>query len=114
MKGQNQVWLSGYVGGRIITGRTGGGNQAYSFALKSEDSGNNVTRVRVNAYGAIARKCMRELEKGHYCSVLGELMNRAGKYGELTEIRAKKIDVFPSISGENDGGCDDRQEERPG
>lgn len=114
MRGHNQVWLSGYVGGKIVSGRTNGGNQAFSFAVNSEDSGSNATRIRVNAYGSIARKCERELAKGHYCSVLGELMNRSGKFGELTEIRAKKIDVFPSISTENNGGCDVRREDDEG
>lgn len=111
MRGHNQVWLSGYVGGKIVTGKTGGGNEAFSFAINSEDSGSSSTRVRVNAYGPVARKCSK-LTKGVYCSVLGELMNRSGRFGELTEVRAKKIDIFPSISTENDGGCDDRQDER--
>lgn len=111
MKGHNQVWLSGHVGGKIISGQTGKGNQAFSFAVNSEDSGSNATRIRVNAYGPVARKCEQELSKGAYCLVLGELMNRNGKYGELTEIRVKKIDVFPSISTENNGGCDGRREE---
>lgn len=112
MRGHNQVWLSGYAGGKIVAGRTGGGNQAFSFVISSEDSGKNSIRVRVNAYGAIAHKCTQELSRGVYCFVLGELMNRSGKYGELTEIRVKKIDIFPSIPTEKGGGCDERQEDK--
>jgi hypothetical protein len=109
MRGHNQVWLSGYVEGKIVAGTTRDGGNAFSFSVASEDSGQNPTRVRINAYGPIARKCDEEVAQGAYCTVLGELMNRSGKYGKLTEIRAKKVDFFPSDEGERNRGDDVRE-----
>ena len=97
MKGHNQVWLSGYVGGKILFSNTKSGEPAFSFGISSEDSGDNVTWVRVNAYGPIAVNCKERVSRGSYCQVLGELMNRNGKFGELTEVRAKDVVCYPSM-----------------
>lgn len=111
MRGQNQVWFSGYVEGKILAGTTRDGGNAFSFSIASEDSGQNLTRVRINAYGPVARKCNDEVAQGAYCTVLGELMNRSGKYGKLTEVRAKRVDFFPSDEGQENGEDDVRQED---
>jgi len=97
MKGHNQVWLSGYVGGKILFSNTRSGEPAFSFGISAADSGKNVTWVRVNAYGQIAVDCKDTLTKGVYCQVLGELMNRSGKFGELTEVRAKDVVFYPAM-----------------
>ena len=105
MRGHNQVWVSGYVEGKILSSTTRDGGPAFSFSVSSEDSGQNLTRVRINAYGPIARQCDDEAVRGAYCHVVGELMNRSGKFGKLTEIRAKKVDFF-SATDDDEGGQD--------
>ena len=102
MRGHNQVWVSGYVGGKIVSGSTKDGNPAFSFMVFSEDSGKNETRVRINAYGPVAKQCDEEAVSDVYCTVIGELMNRSGQYGKITEIRAKKINFFPTPEDEEE------------
>lgn len=92
MLGHNQVWLSGNVGGDLKRGQTRDRSPACSFSLASESSGRGTTWVRVNAYGDLARDCMDSLNKGAYCSVIGELMNRDGRDGfEIMEVRALNV-----------------------
>lgn len=110
MRAHNQVLISGYVEGKMISGTTGDGGVAFSFAVASEDSGSKSMRVRVNAYGETARQCDDEAQKGLYCIVIGELMNRAGKFGKLTEIRAKTVEFLPGVDNEGFGGTDVGQE----
>lgn len=109
MRGHNQVLISGYIDGRMVSGTTSDGGSAFSFSVASEDSGRKTTRVRVNAYGSIAKQCSDEAGHGVYCIVSGELMNRAGKFGKLTEVRAKTVE-FISGSDSDDGGTDVGQE----
>jgi len=97
MKGHNQVWLSGYVGGKILFSSTRAGEPAFSFAISSGEGHESSIWVRVNAYGPIAIECRDNLNKGAYCQVLGELMNRNGKYGELTEVRAKDVVIYAEM-----------------
>lgn len=111
MRGHNQVWVSGYVGGKIISGNTKDGNPAFSFMVFSEDSGKNETRVRINAYGPVAKQCGEEATADVYCTVIGELMNRSGQYGKITEIRAKKINFFQAPEDE-EGEQDEQQQEQ--
>ena len=54
----------------------------------------------------MARQCNDEAQKGYYCIVIGELMNRSGKFGKLTEIRAKTVEFIPSIDNDEFGGTD--------
>lgn len=91
MLGHNQVWLSGNVGGSVKQGKTRDDSLACSFSLASEAMGRGTTWVRVNAYGDIALDCIDSLDKGAYCSVIGELMNREGRHGEITEVRAISV-----------------------
>ena len=91
MLGHNQVWLSGNVGGNVKQGKTRDASLACSFSLASEANGRGTTWVRVNAYGDIALDCIDSLDKGAYCSVIGELMNREGRHGEITEVRAISV-----------------------
>jgi len=92
MRGHNQVLISGYVEGKMVSGTTGDGGNAFSFSVSSEDSGRKSMRVRVNAYGPMATQCDDEARSGSYCIVVGELMNRSGKFGKLTEVRAKTVE----------------------
>lgn len=92
----NLVSLSGYAGGRMVSGNTKDGGEAFSFRLESDDSGSGGMRVRVNCYGNVASDCKDNLDSGSFCHVVGELMNRPGKSGELTEVRAKRVVIVPS------------------
>ena len=109
--GHNQVLISGLVEGRVLSGTTGDGGEACSFLVASSDGGQKLTRVRVNAYGSVAVQCEQESCIGAYCVITGELMNRPGKYGKLTEIRAKKVEFFPDIDNGEQGASDAGQED---
>jgi single-stranded DNA-binding protein len=95
MRGVNKVVISGNVGDRTTYGKTGSGVPCCSFSVASDrkDGREIITAwVRVNVYGdELVGDCKERLEKGVYCIVDGELMNRDGKVGELTELRARGI-----------------------
>lgn len=112
MGGTNQVLISGYVESRIESGNTRDGGDACSFSVASGDSGQKITRVRVNAYGPVAQQCEQESRVGAYCVITGELMNRPGKFGKLTEIRAKKVEFLVDVDNGNQGASDAGQEDR--
>jgi len=112
MGSHNQVLISGYVEGRVTSGNTGDGEEACSFSVASGDSGQKVTRVRINAYGAVATQCEQESRVGAYCVITGELMNRPGKFGKLTEIRAKKVEFVVNVDNGDQGASDAGQENR--
>jgi single-stranded DNA-binding protein len=100
MRGQNEVWISGNIGAKIVVSHTKDNREACSFSIASEGSKRRTTWVRINVYDQLAEYCKDKLSKGTYCLVVGELMNREGKYGELTEIRARDV-IFVS----HDKGC---------
>ena len=112
MGGHNQVLISGYVEGRVFSGNTGDGEEACSFSVVSGDSGQKQTRVRINAYGSVATQCEQESRGGAYCVITGELMNRPGKFGKLTEIRAKKVEFVVDVDNGDQGASDAGQENR--
>jgi hypothetical protein len=97
--------------GRVLAGTTGDGGEACSFLVASSDGGQKITMVRVNAYGSVAAQCMQESGVGTYCVITGELMNRPGKYGKLTEIRVKKVEFFHDIDNDEQGALDAGQED---
>jgi len=106
MTGQNQVLISGYVESRLLVGKTGDGGEACSFTVVSGDSGQKMTHVRINAYGPLAAQCEQESKVGLYCVIIGELMNRPGKFGKLTEIRAKKVEFVSDVDNGSQGDSD--------
>ena len=63
-RGHNQVWISGRVGGKIVSGETRDGDSAFSFGIHSESGDQHVTLVRVNAYGDVADLCSENISKG--------------------------------------------------
>jgi single-stranded DNA-binding protein len=95
MRGVNRVIISGNVSGNIHYGSTGQGSSALSFSLASDRkvNGSTITAwVKVNVYlDPLVRICKARLDKGGYILVEGELMNRDGVHGELTEVRAREI-----------------------
>ena len=106
MKGINSVHLSGNVLGNIEYGRVSKGGEACSFSVASDrHSANGVVTafVKVNVYvDGLVRICRAKLAKGIYVLVQGELMNREGQHGDLTEVRAREIIFLPR--GEDAGG----------
>lgn len=107
MRGVNKVVISGNVGDRITHGKTGSGVPACSFSVASDrkDGRDTITAwVRVNVYGEeLVRDCKERLEKGIYAIIDGELMNRDGKVGELTEVRARSIVFISNRNGDRNG-----------
>ena len=96
MRGTNVVVVSGNIGGKIVKGETKDNRSACSFSIASEGEKQRTTWVRINAYDRVADYCKDVMDKGVYCSVVGELMNRDGQFGELTEVRAKEVIFFKS------------------
>jgi single-stranded DNA-binding protein len=97
MRGHNIVTISGNVGSSIVIGKTASdGRSACSFALASQNDKRRLTWVRINAYDKLAEYCSKKLNKGIYVSVVGELMNRSGQHGELTEVRAHQV-IFQNM-----------------
>ena len=97
MLGINTVIYSGVVSGSITFQETKlKKTPACSFSLVSSRRGPKnsyvSSKVKINAYGDyLYDLCSKDLDKGVYVVVQGELMNRSGQYGELTEIRAIEI-----------------------
>lgn len=102
MRGHNAVWLSGNVGAKIVKSHTKDNRTACSFSVASEGDKHRTTWVRVNVYDGLAEYCQDRLHKGVYCAVVGELMNRDGQYGELTEIRARDVIFFSQYDREDE------------
>lgn len=91
MRGHNVVVLSGNIGGNIVISETKDKRSACSFGVASQNDKHRLTWVRINCYDGLADYCSPILDKGLYVSVVGELMNRDGRHGELTEVRAHQI-----------------------
>jgi single-stranded DNA-binding protein len=101
MRGVNHVVVSGNVTGAEPTFATmRDGKQACSFEIASHRAtpggGQVKAYIRINVYiEALVRLCSDRIFKGVYTIVDGELMNRPGQHGELTEVRAREI-IFVS------------------
>lgn len=97
MRGLNRVIISGNVSDAARYHETGTGSKCATFRLASErrgaKPGDSVTAwVKINIYSeALVDICKTRLLKGVYVIVEGELMNRDGVHGEVTEVRAKEI-----------------------
>ena len=100
MRGLNRVTLTGHVQDKINYGATGDQSPACSFTVVSSRTGQGrqtVTAfVKVNVYGeGLVGVCRARLRKGVYILIEGELMNRDGVHGNLTEVRAREL-IFPA------------------
>lgn len=100
MRGVNKSIISGNVSGKILFSNTDSGSPACSFNVASDNFlfGGQVVSVwvRVNVYGeGIVNLCKSRLSKGQYIIIFGELMNRQGPTGPLTEIRARELIFSP-------------------
>jgi single-stranded DNA-binding protein len=97
MRGLNRVIISGNVSDAARYHETGNKAKCATFRLASErrgaKPGDSVTAwVKINIYSeALVDICKTRLLKGVYVIVEGELMNREGVHGEVTEVRAKEI-----------------------
>lgn len=101
IRGINNVCLSGHIIHLSPLSQTRDGTECCSFLI--ELAGSRPVKVRVNAYGPIAKTAAVEAkaamaeDKVAYAVVEGELMSRPLDGGSimLTEIRAQTI-VIPS------------------
>lgn len=109
MRGHNVVMLSGNIGGNIVNGKTRDDRPAFSFGVASQNEKKRTTWVRVNSYDKLAEYCATTADKGLYVSVIGELMNRDGKYGELTEVRAHQV-IFHTRNNKDDRADDNSED----
>lgn len=92
----NLVVLTGNVG-KLLFGRTNSGSPSCSFELFSDRKGEGATittRSKINVYGPLVQICKDRLSQGSLILVEGELMNRKGQLGDLTEVRARKVYVL--------------------
>jgi len=95
MRGINKVIVSGNVSREINYGKMPDETPVLSFTMASDRPANGVTItawVKINVYvEALVEQCRAHLNCSGYVIVEGELMNRDGRYGKLTEVRAKEI-----------------------
>lgn len=92
----NLVVLTGNVG-KLLFGHTNSGSASCSFELFSErrDGTTTITtRSKINVYGPLVQICKDRVSQGSLVLVEGELMNRRGQMGDLTEVRARKVFVL--------------------
>ena len=97
-KGTN-VWTgSGNVASDIQYGKTGKKDEdACNFRIAIEKAHRPLVFVRINIYGGNVDVCkMRGLKKGDYVIVSGELMNRDGRDGTITEVRCMDLVIKSS------------------
>lgn len=103
MRGINRVVLSGVLSSPLDYATTGAESEVCSFMLESSRPGAHgatvTSFVKINAYSSgLVGVCRAMLHQGAYVIVEGELMNRGGRYGERTEVRARDIIFVPSTS----------------
>ena len=97
MRGLNRVIISGNASDSAWFQTTGSGVPCATFRLACDRRGANKGEVvtawiKINVYGdALVEICRQRLHKGSYVIVEGELMNRDGATGEVTEVRAKEV-----------------------
>ena len=106
MKGTNGWHGSGNLSTRVSYGRTGAGDEACNFKVAVEKAHAPVVFVRINVYGGNVEVCkIRDLERGDYVVIEGELMNRKRVIGSesvtLVEVRCNKIIINPGRGERN-------------
>ena len=105
MRGVNKVWISGNLCSDGLFNTLKDGREVCSFKVASERRNGPdkvLAVIRVNVYNEnLTRICKKFVRKGGYVQVEGELMNRPGKYEELTEVRAKEV-IFVDKEEDND------------
>ncbi len=101
MRGSDVWHGSGNVVTDILFSETRGGDPACSFRMAIDKAHKSTVYVRINVYGGnvhVIKK--RGLDRGDYCIIGGELMNRRGQGETLTEIRCLEIVIPSSTSAE--------------
>ena len=102
MRGFNRVVVSGNATDKTSFSQTDNGTPTCTFTLASDRHTRDAVVtvfVKVNAYGRqLVELCRARLGRGSYVLVEGELMNRDGRLGELTEVRAKDL-IFMAGEG---------------
>ena len=112
MRGINKVIIAGNVANDARYQETGSGVPCATFKVACDRRGANkgeliTSWIKVNVYGeGMVELCHSRLYKGGYLIVEGELMNRDGAAGEVTEVRAKEM-VF--IDTDSAGSYSDQE-----
>ena len=105
-RGINSWVGAGNVASDVSYGQTHSGDDACNFRVAIEQAHKNILYIRVNVYSKNTSVCrMKNLKKGDYVVVEGELMNRMGKDDVLIEIRCKEIVITDKYNrrDRNDG-----------
>jgi single-stranded DNA-binding protein len=105
MKGLNNWHGSGNVSTDVSYGETKSGDKACNFKIAIERSHVPVVFIRINVYAGYVDVCeARNLKKGDYVVIQGELMNRQRIIGDdkitLVEVRCTGLVIEP---GRNQG-----------
>lgn len=96
-RGTNTWSGSGNVASDVSYGTTSAGEDACNFRLAVEQGYQQISYFRVNVYSNEASACRKKnLSKGDYVVIQGELMNRKGQEDTLTEIRCRRIVIHPT------------------
>jgi len=91
-KGTNVWHGSGNVASDVFYGKTKSGDDACNFKVAIEQAHKPLLYVRINVYAGHVEVCRkRQLTKGDYVVIDGELMNRRGQNDTLIEVRCKEI-----------------------
>jgi len=116
MKGINDWHGAGNLSTNVSYGATKSGDEACNFKVALEKSHTPTVFVRINVYGGFLEVCRaRDLKKGDYVVVQGELMNRQREIGgdliTLVEVRCTGLVIEPGHNKVrmNDGNSTDRE-----
>jgi len=99
LRGINVCGISGHVASDILFSATRSGDSACSFRFAIDQGHKSTVFIRVNAYGGnvdVIRD--RQMQKGDYAVIDGELMNRQGHNDVITEMRCGSIVIIPRNS----------------
>jgi single-stranded DNA-binding protein len=91
-RGTNAWHGSGNVASDVSYGKTHGSDDACNFRIAIEQAHKQLLYIRINVYGGNVEVCrLRNLSKGDYVVIDGELMSRQGKETTVIEVRCKEI-----------------------
>lgn len=95
MKGINVCGISGHVASDILFSKTRSGDSACSFRFAIDQGHKATVFIRVNVYGGNVEVIKsRQMRKGDYAVINGELMNRQGHNDVITEVRCGSIVII--------------------
>jgi len=95
LKGINVCSVAGHVASDVLMATTKGGDAACSFRFAIDQGHKSTVFIRINAYGGNVEVIKRrQMRKGDYAVIEGELMNRQGHNDVITEVRCENIVII--------------------